>query len=353
MKILVIADPHIPVPPVKYGGAEREIDLMCRGLAKHDHEVHLMAGPGSKDYGGGLTVHQAPSLDFDSRAFRKTWFQFIAWRAARRADVVINHGRLDYLEILYRTKKPIIHWFHNPLTSNEVSYVLSRRRTGDYFVGVSHSQVSGNSEAARFSVIHNAVDTDATPYSPVATTPPYVVFLGRLTPNKGVHRAIEIARRARVKLVIAGNVPAEAGVADYFAHEIAPHFGPECEYVGPYDETARVKLLAGAAALLFPIQWMEPFGLVMIEALASGVPVIASRMASTSEVITHGKTGFLCGSIDEMVTAIHKLKEISREECRTSAEERFSQPVFSRQVEKLLDRVAPSKACRRPAKPPP
>jgi glycosyltransferase involved in cell wall biosynthesis len=339
VKILVIADPIVPVPPVKYGGTERVIDLMCRGLAKRGHHVHLMAGPGSKDYGGGLTVHRVPSSNYFSRAYRKILFQFSAWRAVRHADVVINYSRLDYLESLYRTKKPIIHWFQNPLTGREVSFVMSRRRQGDYFVGVSHSQVSGDPEAARFNVIHNAVDTEIVPFSPVPATPPYLLFLGRLTENKGVHTAIETARRARMKLVIGGNVPKEPGAADYFDASIKPHLGPECEYVGPYDEATRIKLLDGATALLFPIQWNEPCAVVVIEALAGGVPVIASRIASTPEVITHGKTGFLCGSVGEMVTAIHRIKEISRSQCRAEAEERFSEDAFMRQLEGLIERA--------------
>src|SRR5262249_15176058 len=128
MKLLVVADPMVPVPPLNYGGSERIIDLMCRGLAQRRHRVHLIAGPGSRDYGGGLTIHRAPSSTFPSRAARKLWFQWIVCRAALNADIVINHARLDYLEILYRTRKPIIHWFHVPLNGREVPYVLSRRR---------------------------------------------------------------------------------------------------------------------------------------------------------------------------------------------------------------------------------
>jgi glycosyltransferase involved in cell wall biosynthesis len=339
VKTLVIADPHISVPPVNYGGTERAVDLMCRGLAKHGHEVHLLAGPGSNDYGGGLTVHRAPSSTYFSRAYTKIWFQFIAWRAVRRADVVINYSRLDYLESLYRTEKPIIHWFQNPLTGGEADYILSRRKQGDYFVGISRSQLSGEPEAARFNVIYNAVDTAAIPFSSVPATPPYLLFLGRLTENKGVHTAIEAARRAGVKLVIGGNIPNESGAAAYFETSIKPYLGPACEWIGPYDDSTRIKLVAGATALLFPIQWNEPFGIVMIEALAGGVPVIASRIASTPEVITHGKTGFLCDSVEEMVTAIHRIKEISRSECRASVEARFSERAFMGQVEELIARA--------------
>ena len=339
MKILVIADPHIPVPPVNYGGTERAAGLMCQGLVKRGHQVRLLAGPGSKDYGGGVTIHQPPSSAYFSRAYRKILFQFTALRAARAVDVVINYSRLDYLESLYRTRKPIIHWFQNPLTGDEVGYILSRRQQGDHFIGISRSQIADDPEAARFNVIYNAVDTETIPFSPVPATPPYLLFLGRLTENKGVHTAIEAARRAGIKLVIGGNIPNEPGAAAYFETSIKPHLGPLCEWIGPYDDSTRIKLVAGATALLFPIQWKEPFGIVMIEALASGTPVIASRIASTPEVITHGKTGFLCDSVEEMAAAIHRIKEISRSECRASVEEQFSEPAFMHQVDDLLTRV--------------
>jgi glycosyltransferase involved in cell wall biosynthesis len=339
MKVLIIADPHIPVPPPGYGGIERNVALMCRGLASRGHRVHLMAGPGSKDYGGGLTLHRKPSLLYYSRAYRKIWFQFIVLRAAMGADVIINHGRSDYLEIIYRTKKPVIHWFHNPVSGREVSYILSRRRQGDHFVGISRSQISDEAQAARFSVVANAVDTEAIPFSPAASTPPYLLFLGRITRNKGVHLAVEAARQARLKLVIGGNFTTEPGSAEYFDAEVRPRLGPECEWVSQFDDEQKSRLLGGATALLFPTQWKEPFGAVIPESLAAGTPVIAWRIAATPEILEHGKTGFLCDSVGDMVAAIHRIKEISRRECRASAEQRFSETVFIRQVEGLIARV--------------
>jgi glycosyltransferase involved in cell wall biosynthesis len=340
LKILVIADPHIPVPPVGYGGIERNVDLMCRGLVKRGHEVHLMAAPGSKDYGGGLTVHHPPSSAYLSRAGRKIWFQLIALRAVLGMDIVINHGRLDYLEVLYKTKKPLIHWFHNPLTGLEASYILSRRKQGDYFVGISRSQISDDPEAARFNVVHNAVDMEAIPFSPAPANPPYLLSLGRITRNKGTHLAIEAARQAGIKLVIGGNFTKEAGSAEYFETQVKPRLGPGCEWVSQFDDEQKNRLLGGATALLFPTQWKEPFGAVIVESLAAGTPVIAWRIAATPEILKDGKTGFLCDSVGEMVEAIHRIKEISRSECRASAEERFSESAFMRQVDELLDSVA-------------
>lgn len=337
MKILVIADPHIPVPPVGYGGIERNADLMCQGLVKQGHRVHLMAGPGSKDYGGGLTIHRAPSSAYFSRACRKIWFQFIVLRAVAGMDVVINHGRLDYLEALYKTKKPVIHWFHNPLTGRETGYILSRRKRGDHFVGISHSQISDDPEAARFNVVYNAVNTQAISFSPASQNPPYLLYLGRITRNKGVHLAIETARQAGIKLVIGGNFTKEPGSADYFETEVKPHLGPECEWVNEFDDDQKNRLLGGATALLFPTRWKEPFGAVIVESLAAGTPVIAWRIAATPEIVTDSKTGFLCDSIDEMVAALHRINEISRSQCRAEAEARFSEAAFMGRVEALIE----------------
>jgi glycosyltransferase involved in cell wall biosynthesis len=339
MNILVIADPILAVPPVNYGGTERIVALMTRGLVQRGHKVHLFAGEGSRLEGARITEYRPPSSSWGSRALRKIAFQFRIYRAAARADLVINHGRLDYLEVLYRTKKPMIHWFHNPLIGNELDYVLQRRKAGDLFVGVSHAQVSGDARAGQFEVVPNAVDLDAIPFTPEPKAPPYVAFLGRLTRNKGVHLAIDAAQHAGVKLVIGGSVPNEPGEAEYFEAMIRPRLGPQCEWIGPYDEKRRLEVLGGAQALLFPIQWPEPFGLVMIEALASGVPVIAWRRASTPEVVGHGLTGFLCDSVEEMAAAIGRVSAISRRRCRAAAEENFGVATFIDAVEALAVRA--------------
>lgn len=343
MKVLMIADPHIPVPPVTYGGTERDVHLQCRGLQARGHSVHLMAGPGSRDPGGGLTVHRAPTTKYASRAARKLWFQAICLRQAVSADIVVNHGRLDYLEGVYRTKKPVIHWFHNPLTGREVSFVRQRRKQGDVFIGISRSQIENDPESGRFKVVYNPVDIGAIPFTATADRPPFLLFLGRLTANKGAHLAIEVARKSGMKLMMGGNVPNEPGAAEFFENKIKPQLGERCEWVGPYNDVMRAKLIAGATALLFPIQWQEPFGLVMVEAMAGGVPVIAWRRASTPEVVEDGRTGFLCDSVEDMVAAVGRVHTISRAECRRSMEQRFSVAAHLDRLEGLM-----KEACARP-----
>ncbi len=336
MRILMIADPFVPVPPVTYGGSERDVDIQCRGLLERGYSVHLLAGPGSKNYGGRLTVHHAPNSALASRAVRKIWFQFLSLRHAAKADVIVNHGRLDYLEAVYRTKKPVIHWFHTPLTGREVSYVLSRRRSGDTFVALSRSHCAEDSHARRFKVVFNPVELSTIPYYAQPLQPSYLLFLGRAISSKGVHLAIEVAKRTGKKLVIGGILPNEPGAAAFFEQVIKPQLGPNCEWVGPYDNEKRARLLAGASALLFPIQAPEAFGLVMVEAMAAGVPVIAWRRASTPEVVEEGKTGFLCDSVDEMEVAVGQIGLIDRAECRRSMERRFSVASHLDRLELLL-----------------
>ena len=163
-----------------------------------------------------------------------------------------------------------------------------------------------------------------------------MAFIGRLTSNKGVHVAIEVARRLGQPLRIAGNVSDEDGDREFFETRVRPQLGNGIEWVGPVDDAAKAPFLQNAAALLMPVQWDEPFGLVVAEALACGTPVLALRRASMPELIRHGITGFLCASTDEMVAAARRLDEIDRRACRADCERRFS---ADRMVDEYLSAI--------------
>ena len=329
MRVLVVADPHIPVPPVGYGGTERIAHLLCEGLASRGHAVNLIAGVGSHAYGGRLMTHTPPTAGRLSRAYHKLRFQPLVLRAARNADVVVTHGRPDYLWAVYRTRTPVVVQFQNPVDQEQIDAVSRHRRDRIRFVGISRDQVSGLVPADRIDVIYNAAATDRLPLRPKPAYPPYLAFLGRLTPNKGVHLAIDAARKAGLPLVLAGNrSDHEPGAEGYFETSIQPHLGPMVEWIGPVDDAGKAELLGGATALLFPIQWREPFGIVMAESLACGCPVIGWRSGSVPEVVTDGKTGFVVDSVKGMVAAIGRVGEIDRSACRRAAEERFSPNVL-------------------------
>lgn len=337
MRILLIADPKIPVPPKHYGGVERIVDLLAGTLQKMGHRVDLLAAPGSKAYGGLLGCHRLPGASVLSRAWHKIRFQFQSLFMAAKADVVVNFGRQDYLEVLLRMSKPLILGFQNPVTQAEVSWIFSRRKRKIALVGISEDQVKGLQPADAFTVIHNATDISKFANRLVPDSPTYLVFLGRITANKGADTAVSVARKAGVSLKLAGNVSDEPGGREFFEQIVEPELGKGVEYVGPVGDEEKNSLLGGAQALLFPIRWSEPFGIVMAESLACGTPVIATRCASTPEVVNDGVTGFLADSEDELVEAVKKVGLLSRQACRDSAEQQFSAEVMTQRYLQLMD----------------
>ena len=341
MRLLVIADARIPVPPVTYGGAERIVGFLCERLQRRGHFVRLMATSGSRDYGGGVIRHRPPGDSYPSRGYRKLSFCARSVLALSGIDVVINFGRIDYLEAILRTRMPVLVCFQNPVDQNEIDWVLHRRRRGIRFVGVSKSQVAGLGPSHLIDVVPNAADTEALRELDQGTPHSYLAFVGRLTHNKGADTAISVACRSGWPLKLAGPIATrEAEGQDFFERRIRPALNKNVEYVGEINDLQKREVLGGAAALLFPVRWPEPFGIVMTEALACGTPVIATRCAATPEVIEQGETGFLCDSEDEMIAAVQQIEKIDRGHCRRVAEERFSPEAlvagYLHSIEKLL-----------------
>jgi glycosyltransferase involved in cell wall biosynthesis len=328
MNVTIIADPVVTVPPVTYGGAERVVAALCDGLSRRGHRVVLVAKQGSRNY-GTLVTHVAPdNTSLVSRAHRKLLFQAVSLAAAWRADVVHNFGRVDYLWSILRTKQPLVQTFENPIVPYELDVLLSRPRRNVMLVSVSDHQRRAFEHRGNWRTIYNAVDVHAFPFSATPANTPYLAFLGRLTKNKGVHVAIEAARKAGMKLKIAGNVSKEQGGEAYFEQYVRPALGPDVEWIGEVNDTQKSEFLGNATALLFPIQWDEPCAVVLGETLASGTPIIALRRASAPEVVEDGKTGFLCADADEMAKAVTRIGEINREDCRSFAERTLSAEVM-------------------------
>jgi glycosyltransferase involved in cell wall biosynthesis len=318
MRVLVVADAVLRVPPVRYGGAERVIASLCDGFVERGHEVVLMAAEGSTA-SGRLVAHQpCNNASFVSRAFRKLWFQPLSLSAVRSCDVVLNSGRVDYLHALLASRVPIAARFDNPIDQSSVDFLVRRRAGADLrLISISDSQRRGIN-GGHWDTIHNAVDT--TLYRPAGPLGEDLAFVGRLTPEKGIDTAIRVAQRSGRMLRIAGPEPDP----NFFEQAVRPHLGADVEYLGELDGAGASALMASSAATLFPIRWREPFGLVMAESLACGTPVIAVRSGSVPEVVRTGETGFICESEDEMVDSVARLEEISRDACRRDAEARFS-----------------------------
>lgn len=343
MKILLIADPHIAVPPIHYGGAERVVALYAQEFQRLGHTIHLMGGTGSRNFGGRLYVHRAPSKAYWSRARRKIQFQLQSLWAARDCDVIYNFGRFDYLETLLALDKRLLHCFQNPIDQNQVNFAECRMSSRASFHCISRNQHTHAHITAPSVIIPNPVDTSA--YSIGKGRGAYLAFLGRLTFNKGVDIAIKVAQLTGRKLIIAGNVSKEDGGEQFFHDHVEPHIdGEQIRWIGPVNDDQKQQLLGDAEALLFPIRWDEPFGIVMVEALACGTPVIATRRASVPEVIDHGVTGFLCDpeepSVEAFSRAVPLLRLIDRVACRQAAERHFDVRVIAPRVLQVLAQLS-------------
>ena len=338
MKILVICDAGVSVPPTTYGGTERAADLLCRGLASRGHQVDLIAGSGSWSYGGKLFLHKPPTTSRVSRAYRKIRFQLLALKAARSSDVVICFGRTDYLWALYATKLPLIIRFGNLVDQSTIDQIANYRKDRIALVGVSHNQMQNLQSEIPVHVIHNAIDPKQYSFHSEASSPPYLAFLGRLTRNKGIDLAIEAATRIGMPLRIAGNVPdSEPGAREFFESEVEPRLGGDIEWIGPVGDKTKNELLGGATALLFPIQWPEPFANVIVESLACGCPVIGWNHGCVPEAITHGRTGYVVNSMPELLQAVLRAKNLDRQQCRDEVKHRFSSENLVDQSVELMD----------------
>ncbi|MCW0220736.1 MAG: glycosyltransferase, partial [Prosthecobacter sp.] len=229
--------------------------------------------------------------------------------------------------------------FQNPIHQTEVDWLLSRRREHLALVGISEFQVNGFLPPGIFSVIHNATDMERFNFHPHPAQPPYLVFLGRLTANKGVDTAIAVAKKAGMRLKLAGTVSDEPGGKEFFEQIVRPQLGGNIEYIGPVDDVQKNDLLGDAIGCLFPIRWPEPFGIVMAESLACGTPVVATPCASTPEVIAQGITGFLGETEEALAEGVRNLNRLNREHCRLAAEERFSGEVMTIRYLRIIEEL--------------
>jgi glycosyltransferase involved in cell wall biosynthesis len=206
------------------------------------------------------------------------------------------------------------------------SVTWARRLAGNTieFSAVSHDMIANVEHLAPWHVVYNGVPMSSYEFRSEVSPEAPLVFLGRIEPIKGTHLAIEVAQRSKIPLVIAGNIPSEH--RGYFDSQIAPHLdGCSISYVGPVNDVEKNKLLGGAKALLMPILWDEPFGIVMAEALACGTPVIGLKRGSIPEVVADGITGFICTDVNAMVTAVERIEKVDRSACRARAEAMFTE----------------------------
>jgi len=327
LHVAITVDPYIPVPPKGYGGFERVVDLLVRGLVARGHRVTLIAHPDSQVPARLIPYGSPPHWGLVPRATELAVVAGQLLRLVPTVDVVHSFGRLAaLLPILPMRGVPKVQSYGRTIPWKGVH--RATRLAGDslWFTGCSTSLYAGGPHVgeARWFTVYNPVDVRAYSLNPSVAPDSPLVFLGRIEAIKGVHGAIAIARAARRRLVIAGNIADRS----YFDARIAPHIGGDISFVGEVDDTQKNVLLGQAAALLMPIEWDEPFGIVMIEALACGTPVIGYGRGSVPEVIADGVTGFIVDGEEGAAAAVARLGHIDRSVCRSEVERRFAAEVI-------------------------
>jgi glycosyltransferase involved in cell wall biosynthesis len=332
LNIAIVADPEIPVPPILYGGIERIINSLIIELKQRGHHVSLFAHPDSKtvadkQYNYPSAKQNITGLLGNTLTVSRLLFS--------KPDVIHSFGRLAYLSALLPTGIPKIMSYQREPTLSQIQKSMKLAAKGSLmFTGCSNYITDQITPFAPAATVYNSGSMDDYTFCSEVKNDASLVFLGRIEPIKGTHHAITIAKQTNRKLVIAGNIPDYAQA--YFNEQIKPFIdGEQITYIGPVNDEQKNKLLGSAAAFLMPIEWNEPFGIVMAEALACGTPIVALKGGSTTEVVINSHNGFLCDDVNEMATAIQNINKIDRKNCRDDAEKRFSSTVMVSAYENL------------------
>jgi len=324
MRIGVLAPPWVSIPPPKSGGIETVVHLLATGYQAAGHDVQLFTTGDSTCPVPRLHLYDEAQGQAAGSTVIELAHALAGYEALADCDLIHDHTIVGPL----LAPRPVVTTAHCPL-EGEGARLYGRMSRSAIIVCVSQSQVIQGVPVAR--VIHHGLDAAEFPVG--KGDGGYLLFLGRMAPEKGAHRALEAAWKAGARLVVAGKVrqPAERW---YFERYVAPYLNDRLRFVGEVSGEEKRELLAGAQALLFPIRWNEPFGIVMLEALACGTPVLAFEEGAAPEVVEDGRTGFLCHDEDHMAEAITRVGGLDRAACRAIVEGPFS---ASRMVQEYLD----------------
>jgi len=340
VKIAMVAPLIEPVPPPKYGGTERVVSVLTEELVGRGHDVTLFAS-GDSVTSAKLVPCCEVGLRLGDRAQDQIAYALIemglVFGDAAGFDVIHNHN--DYLAFSFArmSDTPTVTTAHGRLDLPEVQEIYRYFRE-QRLVAISEDQRSFLPELNWVGTVPNAVDLSN--YQLREERGDYLVFLGRISPEKRCDRAIEIAREVGMPLIIAAKVdPVDQ---EYYDHAIAPQIEQNSdlvEFIGEVDESQKNEVLGRAYAYLFPIDWPEPFGLTMVEAMATGTPVIAMSSGSVPEIVLHGVSGFVCKNMAQMFEAVERIPEIDRRNCRAHVERCFAPAVMAERYEQVYKSV--------------
>jgi glycosyltransferase involved in cell wall biosynthesis len=356
LRIAQIAPLYESVPPKLYGGTERIVAYLAEELVRRGHDVTLYAAGDSTAKvplaAGVPRSLRLAGLDHFGPSFHLPMLSNVYDRASR-FDIIHSHVDCLSFPLARLVEVPTVSTMHGRLDLNELLPIY-RTYSDLPVVSISNDQRRPLPEMNWIRTVHHGLPRNLLKFSPQSGN--YLAFLGRMSPEKRPDLAIEVARRAGVPLKIAAKI--DRTDRDYFDSVIKPLLSaPGIEFIGEISEAEKQQFLGGAVALLFPVDWPEPFGLVMIEALACGTPLIARPCGSVPEVLRHGVTGYIGSSVHELVGAVHKLGDISRQKCREEFDCRFTAEVMAANYERVywqltrMDGVRTRRAAARERRP--
>jgi glycosyltransferase involved in cell wall biosynthesis len=335
LRIAQLAPLYESVPPKLYGGTERIVAYLAEELVRRGHEVTL--------YAAGDSTAKVPLMPGSAESLRLSGLDHLGpvfhlpmlsdvYEKANRFDIIHSHVDCLSFPLARLVQVPTVSTMHGRLDITEMLPIY-RSYSDMPLVSISNDQRRPLSEMNWVRTVYHGLPRDLLKFSPGAGN--YLAFLGRICPEKRPDLAIEVARRCGVSLKIAAKV--DRMDREYFDSVIKPLLSaPGVEFIGEINETDKQKFLGDALALLFPVDWPEPFGLVMIEALACGTPVIARPCGSVPEILHHGVTGFIGSSLDELVSAVDHIGALSRQKCRDEFERRFTTEVMAANYERVF-----------------
>ncbi len=323
MRVALFSPVWFPVPPERYGGIEAVVQLLADGLVEAGVDVTLFASGDSTSKAPIVSAFDVAPSERIGQSFWELQHLLPFLEQRDEFDVVHDHSGLVGLTVFGLAGCPTIHTVHGPLTGvpGDVYRKACSIVPGVGLVSLTRNQRRPLPNLPWVANVPNAIDVSR--YEVRRKPGDALLFLGRMSPDKGAHRAIRIAKRLGRPLDIAAKCREPAEIA-YFDEHVAPHLDDDIRYVGEVDHAEKCALLARAHCLVVPIEWEEPFGLVMIEALASGTPVVAMRRGSVPEILRHGDTAFIANDLAEMIALVDRAPELDPARLRQEAETRFA-----------------------------
>jgi len=344
LKIAQIAPLWFSIPPKKYGGIERIVHFLTEELVKRGHQVTLFASGDSKTKGKLISVVKKGLISQGIPWFDYTWNNFSAARALEMAsefDILHCHWGISTIFYQKFIKTPILYTFHNIPRENDHRWKIFEYYKNEILaVFVSKSEMRNCPVKFKKNwVVYNGIDLNQFKFNPEPNN--HFVWIGRISPEKGIENVIKVAKRLKLKLLLAAQL--QPMMKDYFEKEIRPNLNSRIHYVGELSQNQLSKFYGSAKALFYPIEWEEPFGLVMAEAMACGTPVIVFDRGSAREIVKDGKTGFVVKNITGIVKSIKKIDKISRQACRQRVEKYFTYQRMVSDYEKVYYEILKSK----------